>query len=271
MRYLLIFVLIISLATACNNSNEQASDKHNALDNVMDKVSSGDNSNQGQMQGQAVTSINRAKVVESEDAGTYTYVKLEENGKQFWAAITARPIRIGQEYAYSNGLMMKDFESKQLGRTFDSVLFIQNFTLANARSEAKKSSGENKSVSQSDPHSHTTTQQHKSIEVEPASGGETIASIYGNLDELKGAEVTIRGQVVKISKNIMNRNWIHIQDGTKSGNHYDLTVTTYQPVTFEVGDIVTFTGVLSVDKDFGAGYLYDAILEDASVQKSTHL
>jgi hypothetical protein len=34
-----------------------------------------------------------------------------------------------------------------------------------------------------------------------------------------------------------------------------------------VGDTVTVTGTFAKDRDFGAGYLYKAIIEDATVQK----
>jgi hypothetical protein len=56
----------------------------------------------------------------------------------------------------------------------------------------------------------------------------------------------------------MNRNWIHLQDGSR--NAFDFVVTTAQPLP--VGHTVTLEGVLSVDRDFGAGYKYDVILEN---------
>jgi hypothetical protein len=70
---------------------------------------------------------------------------------------------------------------------------------------------------------------------------------------------------VKFSGGIMNRNWVHIQDGTKDKDKYDLTVTTLE--TVKVGDVVIFEGVVSVGKDIGAGYFYDVLIEDATVVK----
>ena len=34
----------------------------------------------------------------------------------------------------------------------------------------------------------------------------------------------------------------------------------------KVGDVVTVTGVVRLDKDFGAGYVYKVLIEDGSIQ-----
>lgn len=267
MKYLPVFIFIMTLAAACNQDTKKSSESENALENVMNKLDAAGNGTSSDAGKSAKAMTHHAVVLEAVDAGTYTYVKLKAKDKEFWAAITARRVEIGKTYAYAEGLMMKDFESKQLGKTFDSVMFIQEFgEMPTAKIEAPASG-----FKQSDPHSHTKTRLHQQIEVQPAKGGETIAGIFDNLGNLGGNKVAVRGQVVKISKNIMNRNWIHIQDGTKSGKYYDLTITTYDPVNFSIGDVVTFTGTLSVDKDFGAGYRYDAIVENASVEQTTAL
>jgi len=79
--------------------------------------------------------------------------------------------------------------------------------------------------------------------------------------------VVVRGQVVKANNAIMGRNWFHLQDGSGKADDgtNDLTITTEDVVT--VGDIVTVSGTLTVDKDFGAGYAYDAIIENATIKK----
>ena len=72
---------------------------------------------------------------------------------------------------------------------------------------------------------------------------------------------------MKFSPNIMGRNWIHIQDGTgdPAKNTHDLVVTSSE--TTEKGAIISIEGVLSADKDFGSGYSYDIIIEEAMVVK----
>ena len=63
----------------------------------------------------------------------------------------------------------------------------------------------------------------------------------------------------------MKKNWVHIQDGTKDAGKFDLTVTTQDSV--KVGDVVIFEGVAAFNKDVGAGYFYEILLEDAKVKK----
>jgi hypothetical protein len=101
--------------------------------------------------------------------------------------------------------------------------------------------------------------------VAPPPGGLSIADVWAGRAALGGREVTVRGQVVKVNNQIMGRNWVHLQDGSGSeadGTH-DLTITTDAQVA--AGDTLTFTGVLAVGKDFGAGYVYEAILENGRV------
>lgn len=249
MRLSFFITLAVVILVSCNNQSNSSSDSEQKLDEMINKMN--------------MANKHTAKVLEFLDAGTYTYVKLDDNGKVFWAAITARPVEIGNTYIYVEGMMMKDFESEQLGRIFDSVMFIQDF--------GDIKSGNRKDIASSTPHDHTKTEAQRGIHVEPAKNGKTIAEIFGGKTSLNGTKVIVSGQVVKISKNIMKRNWIHIQDGTESQGNYDLTVTSVLPVDFEVGDVLTFEGVLSFDKDFGAGYKYIAVLEDATWYRSSSL
>ena len=53
-------------------------------------------------------------------------------------------------------------------------------------------------------------------------------------------------------------------DGTKGENRSDLTFTTKDVV--QVGDTVTFEGTLAIDREFGAGYVYPLIVEDAVIK-----
>ena len=75
----------------------------------------------------------------------------------------------------------------------------------------------------------------------------------------------MKGQVVKVNEEIMGKNWIHIQDGSGSAADFDLTITTVEKV--KVDDVVTFEGTISLSKDFGAGYFYEVIMEDAKLVK----
>lgn len=96
----------------------------------------------------------------------------------------------------------------------------------------------------------------------------TVEALYLEKTKLGGHQVQLHGKVVKVNNAIMNRNFLHLQDGTGKQGSNDITITTQD--TVEVGDEVVVTGTLSVDKDFGAGYTYPILLEQAKVTKATH-
>lgn len=63
------------------------------------------------------------KVVETAEAGGYTYICLEENGKKIWAAAPTMKVDIGEELQLMPGAEMNKFSSKSLGRTFEKIIF----------------------------------------------------------------------------------------------------------------------------------------------------
>ncbi|MBW2184028.1 MAG: hypothetical protein JRF49_09225, partial [Deltaproteobacteria bacterium] len=91
----------------------------------------------------------------------------------------------------------------------------------------------------------------------------TVSELYAQKNDLAGKEVVVRGKVVKFSKNIMGKNWIHVQDGTGDIGSNDLTITT--TAVAKIGDIILVRGRIAINKDFGFGYKYDIIIEDANV------
>lgn len=91
----------------------------------------------------------------------------------------------------------------------------------------------------------------------------TIAAVYKDKAALAGKEVRVQGKVVKVNNGIMGRNFLHVQDGTGDKDSNDLTVTSKQ--TAAVGDQVVVTGRVLLNKDFGAGYAYPLLVEEASI------
>ena len=96
----------------------------------------------------------------------------------------------------------------------------------------------------------------------------TVEALYAKKDQLSGKRVQISGKVVKVNNGIMGKNFFHLQYGSGKAGANDLTVTTQDVVT--VGDQVVVTGVVMVNRDFGAGYSYPLILEEATVAPSGH-
>ncbi len=96
----------------------------------------------------------------------------------------------------------------------------------------------------------------------------TIAALYQEKAKVGGHQVKLHGKIVKVNNGIMNRNFLHLQDGTGEQGSNDLTITSQDSA--EVGDEVVVTGTISVDKDFGAGYTYPLLLEEAKLTKVGH-
>jgi hypothetical protein len=92
---------------------------------------------------------------------------------------------------------------------------------------------------------------------------QTVAALNQNKATLAGKTVSAQGKVVKVNNGIMGRNFLHLQDGTGDAANNDLTITSKQ--TAKVGDQVTISGVVALNKDFGSGYSYPLLIEDASI------
>ena len=95
----------------------------------------------------------------------------------------------------------------------------------------------------------------------------TIGELYKEKAELAGKQVTLHGTVVKVNNQIMNRNFLHLQDGSGDAAEgtNDITVTSND--TAAKGDTVTVTGTVAVDLDFGSGYSYPMLVEKATISK----
>lgn len=196
------------------------------------------------------------KVVETMDSGGYTYVNLQKNGKSTWVAVPQMKVTVGQQMSFAPGMVMNDFKSTSLNRTFDAIVFSTGAAGQDSHMAVQKPS-ESK---QAEP---------KKVKVEKASGPNayTVAELHQKVASLDKKKVVVKGQVVKVSQGIMGKNWIHLQDGsgdsTKGTN--DIIATTQDAPS--VGDVVTAKGTLYKDKDFGSGYKYAVIIEEASVKK----
>lgn len=202
------------------------------------------------------------KVEEVIQASNYTYLRVMENGKETWLAVSKQEVKKGDTYYYANELVMNNFPSKELGRTFETILFVQQFSNQPIQPATATPATGMQGVS---PGSKQVAPPKKEIKVDPAEGGISIAQLFSKRNSFSGKKVKIRGEVVKFNPEIMGKNWAHIQDGTAADGDFDLTVTTMDQV--KVGDVVVFEGSITLDKDFGAGYAYKVIMEDAKVLK----
>lgn len=193
-----------------------------------------------------------AIVLENIDTEQYSYFRVDEQGKEYWLAANIIKAKKGDTIYFSQSMVMKNFESKSLNRTFDEIYFI-----GDASTTAPGQVAEDR------PHPKVDVDRNSDISVEKAEGGYTVFQINDKKYDLKGQVVRVRGKVVKYNEEIMGKNWIHIQDGTGRSSSYDLLVTTGD-IT-KVGDIIEIEGTVAVDKDFGSGYKYEVLVEDAKI------
>ena len=199
------------------------------------------------------------KVIQTMNSGGYTYVLLRKKGnEQVWLAMPQTQVQQGKEMTFGQGMEMVNFESKTLKRTFDKIIFSEGpIGSTGAAKSAEKSPGSMGAVAKS----------AGKIKVAKAAGpnGHAVADVYRLKNKLDRKKIVVRGQVVKVSAGIMDRNWIHLQDGSGSAakKNNDLVVTS-QALPL-VGDVVTATGTLYKDKDFGGGYKYAVIMEKAEL------
>jgi hypothetical protein len=195
------------------------------------------------------------EIVETMNAAGYTYVLLDTGPGKIWAAATETDVKVGQRVSVPAGQVMSNFSSKALNRSFDRIHFVAGIypegSLDKAADKDHGMAGSSRTV--------VTDVQVEGVP--KAAGGYTVEEILARSSALSGQSVKVRGRVVKFTAGIMGTNWMHIQDGTQG----DLTVTTDTFVAKD--DVVMVEGVLSVNKDFGAGYLYPAIIEKATVTR----
>ncbi len=227
-------------------------------------------------------------VKQTMDASGYTYMLVSSDQNERWVAIPKTVVKVGDTVHYYQGMEMKDFTSKTLDRVFPSIIFSAGIADAPvekrqapaaddsfaAAVEAEKAAAKAKAPSSAGsalPSGGSAVAivpfTDISVDKAEAENAYTVGEIFTKAKELDGKKVRIRGKVVKVSAKIMGRNWIHIQDGTGDpmDNSHDLVITTSDQVPMDT--VLIFEGVLAADKDFGAGYKYRAIVEEAKVVK----
>jgi len=197
---------------------------------------------------------NKITVAEVIPGSTYTYLKGSNGTNNIWVAIRNQPIEIGKTYYYADALEMKNFHSKELNRDFPSIFFLNSISENAIEKKAKMST------------SPMMKNPAKKIEVKMTNkaGVINLSDLFENKSKFEGKDIIVQGKVAKFNKNILGKNWIHLQDGTDYNGEFDLTITSKEIVS--VGETIEIKGKIAIKKDFGAGYTYDIIMENAILQ-----
>jgi hypothetical protein len=197
--------------------------------------------------------VRTGTVQEVFQANAYTYLNVKDEDGLFWVAITKREIEAGETVSFADALEMKNFTSKDLQRTFETIYFVSEISTGPLPAATDTPAG-------TSPHARAAIERLE-ISLERAEGGITIGELFSNRESYAGKTVRIRGQVTRVNRAIMGKNWVHLQDGTGDPENYDLTITTQNDA--EPGELVTFEGTIVLNKDFGSGYAYEVLMEDA--------
>lgn len=197
-------------------------------------------------------------VLEQIAAPPYLYLRLKTEKGETWAAVDGGSVTKGSRVTIAGAMLMKNFESTSLKRTFPEVYFGTLGTSGSAASAPKN------------PHATGAPASEKiDLRIERATGADarTVAEVWAQKEGLNGNSVTIRGLAVKVTEGVMGKNWLHVQDGTGavSKGDFDITVTTLDKVS--AGDTVTVTGTLKTNAQVGAGYSYPVLVENAKVSR----
>lgn len=202
------------------------------------------------------------QVLEVKDTEMYTYLRLKTKDGETWAAVGKAQVKKGDQVTIDGPMTMTNFDSKALNRKFDRLV-LGNLRGAPGAAAAPAAGGS--------PHGGMTGKPADvgDVKVAKATGKDahTVAEIVTRRTELKDKSVALRAKVVKFTGGVMGKNWLHLRDGTGSASSHtdDLVVTTTDAA--KVGDVVLAKGVVRIDKDLGAGYVYKVLVEDAKLQK----
>jgi len=222
-----------------------------------------------QAQAQGPTGVHKVIVKEVLQTSSYTYLMVVENSDENWLALPKMQVNSGETYYYRNGFKMTDFESKELGRIFKTVYFLESISstpeIPVRNSTVNPHAAILSSADSTLPADYTAkvVVEKEEIKLQPADKGITIAELIANKEKYAGKTVRIKGKVTKFNSKIMSKNWIHIQDGTEYSGKFDITATT--DIEVAIGQTIILEGKVTLNKDFGYGYTYDVLLEDSKL------
>ena len=206
-------------------------------------------------------SIN-GKVLEAKDVESYTYLRLKTKDGEIWAAVNKTPVKVGADVTIDNPTVMNNFESKTLKKTFDRIVF-GSIAAPGAGASAAGADMPALHAGMSKP------VDVGSVKVAKAAGPDarTVAEVNARKADLKGKPVVLRGKVVKFTAGVLGKNWIHLRDGSGSAadGSDDILVTTLDET--KIGDVVLVKGIVATDRDFGSGYSYKVLVEEATLGK----
>jgi len=203
----------------------------------------------------ALNEPHTVKILEVEDAGGYTYIKVNENDEQYWAAIAATPVKVGQTITIKEQVWMKNFKSKTLNKTFDKVLFadfskkgisgVDNVHKIHGKMIKKKQDN-----LRPDPkfNEGLVISKDKAVKVD-------ISDLFKNKAMYKNKNVELTADVIQVSNKVKGNTWVKIYNGKDA----IIFRSPNEDEKVEIGDKVKVIGTINTDVDYGFGFAYEII------------
>jgi hypothetical protein len=255
-------IILLLASIACNNKPKVI---NSSTDNTSFEIPSGVidelplENNQEYLNKTTSSEFHKVTVKEVLPASQYMYLKVTEGDDTFWIASRSMKVVKGESYYYKGGLLKTNFESKEYDRFFDKIYLVSSLVAVKNHGNVANSSDYlegNLNETKHDVEMHAEKVVH-------SPGSIKIAELVENPKKYEGETIQLDGVCTKINSGIMNRNWIHIKDGTK--DDFDLVITS--DTIIREGQQFTMKAVVVLNKDFGAGYIYDLILEKGELVK----
>jgi hypothetical protein len=206
-------------------------------------------------------------VLSTQDASNYTYLEIQGSNAAFWAAIPRTAVKKGAAVELISPVVMNNFEAKVLGKKFDTIIFAGGVLINGKQPEAAAgkppAAAENaKQEMPVDSASHMKADPAATAaDVKKAAGGVTIAEILANPASFKDKKIVLQAKVTKFLPEIMKKNWLHLKDASVT----DKDIVATSAAQFKVGDVVLIEGTVKTNQDFGFGYKYDVLIEEAKI------
>ena len=206
-----------------------------------------------------VMNVREVTILETVPTSKYLYLKVSEGDGEYWAATSKSEIKTGETYFYNEALIKTDFESKEMQRVFDTIYLITKLV-----PEAHGASLEPIEKMADPPAEALERGTERKFHSSPVAGKATRLSIAELLEDpaaFEGKVVELTATCTKINEGILQRNWLHLADGT--ADNRDLVVTSADAT--DPGSEITIRAVVRLNRDFGAGYSYDVLLEEGVI------
>ena len=200
--------------------------------------------------------IHKGKVLEYKDSGGYTYMKLEENGKSYWAAVPGMKVKVGDTVTIKEQMWMNNFTSKTLNEKFDKIMFA-DFPKKQAVTGTKNVHNIHGQMmkKKSKENFRPEPKFNKIVVAKGEAVKTTISALYDKKAEFKNKNVEVEGEVLQVSNKVMGNTWVKIFDGKDAM----IFRSPNKDEKVAVGDKVKVSGTLNTDVDYDFGFKYEII------------